>query len=181
MARIAIFGGSFNPPHVGHQALCLMLLETCEVDEVWLVPTYRHYFGKQLAAFHQRVALCERLVAPLGTRAKISEVERELPDSQGRMLDTLAALRERHSEHEFRLVIGADILLETDRWHAWDEVVAMAPPIVFKRHGYEGGELPAPPDVSSTAIRSSLVRGESAVPLIPIAVQAHISEHKLYR
>jgi len=181
MTRVAIFGGSFNPPHLGHQALCLMLLETCPVDEVWLVPTFRHYFGKALAGFEDRVALCEQLIAPLGKRARISRVESELPNPQGRMLDTLQALSSAHPAHAFRLVIGADILLETDRWHAWNEIVKLAPPIVFQRHGYDGGDLPAPPDVSSTQIRERLARGESAVPLIPRSVQEVIGARGLYR
>ena len=180
MSRIAIFGGSFNPPHVGHQSLCLMLLETCEVDEVWVVPTYLHYFGKDLADYEARVAMCECMIEPLGTRARISQVESELQKPEGRMLDTLAELTARHPEHQFRLVIGADILQETERWHAWDEIVVIAPPLVFRRRGFPGGVLPAPPDVSSTKIRETLQRGESAVPWIPKTVQGVIESRGLY-
>ncbi|MCP4444724.1 MAG: nicotinate-nicotinamide nucleotide adenylyltransferase [Myxococcales bacterium] len=181
MTRIAIFGGSFNPPHVGHQALCLMLLETCPIDEVWVVPTYRHYFGKELVGYEDRARMCEHLIAPLGARARVSRVESELSEPQGRMLDTLCGLRTRHPDSEFRLVIGADILLETNCWHKWDAIEALAPPLVFERRGYEGGELPAPPDVSSTKIRARLALGASAVPWIPTSVQEHIDELGLYR
>tara|TARA_R110002096_G_scaffold77896_7_gene183318 strand:- start:53803 stop:54351 length:549 start_codon:yes stop_codon:yes gene_type:complete len=181
MTRVAIFGGSFNPPHLGHQALCLMLLETSPVDEVWLIPTFRHYFGKALIGFEDRVAMCEALIAPLGARARVSTIEHELPNPQGRMLDTLEALVAEYPSHAFRLVIGADILLETDRWHAWDAIATLAPPIVFQRHGYDGGVLPAPPDVSSTRIREKLLGGESAVPMVPQGVQAIIDARGLYR
>ena len=180
MSRIAVFGGSFNPPHIGHQSLCLMLLEACEIDEVWVVPTYQHYFGKELVEFEDRVAMCECMIAPLGTRAQVSRVESEIEGSQGRMLDTLETLASRHPEHQYRLVVGADILLETGSWHAWDNVVALAPPLVFRRRGYAGGEMPAPPDVSSTKIRAQLKRGESAVPWIPKTVQRVIEERGLY-
>ena len=44
--RVAIFGGSFDPPHVGHQMACLYVLATAPVEEVWFVPVYRHAFGK---------------------------------------------------------------------------------------------------------------------------------------
>ena len=49
MTRVALFGGSFNPPHVAHQLVALYILETQDVDELWFVPTYAHPFGKQLA------------------------------------------------------------------------------------------------------------------------------------
>ncbi len=181
MSKVAIFGGSFNPPHLGHQVLCLMLLEACEVDEVWLVPTYRHTFGKALAPFEHRQAMCERMAAPFGVRALVSHVERDLDADTSRMLDTLQELERRHPEHEFRLAIGADILLETDKWHRWQEVIALAPPLIFGRRGYAGGDLPAPPEISSTLIRERLAAGKSAVPLVPRSVQDYADEHGLYR
>jgi len=181
VSRVGIFGGSFNPPHIGHQALCLMLLETGPIDEVWVVPTYRHYFGKALASFEDRVAMCECMVDPLGRRARVCSVERDVENSQGRMLDTLTALSTLHPQHEFRLIIGADILLETNRWHAWSEVAALAPPLVFQRGGYDGGTFPAPPTVSSSAIRECLASGESAVPMVSKSVQACIESRGLYQ
>ena len=180
MSRVAILGGSFNPPHLGHQALCLMVLEAAPIDELWVLPTYRHFFGKELVDFDHRVDLCRRLVAPLGPRAQVLEIEREIA-SEGRMLDTLEELLARFPEHSYRLVIGADILKETDRWHRWDQVCRIAEPLVFQRHGYPGGDLPAPPDISSTEIRERLARGRSLVPLVPLSVQAGIEEAGLFR
>lgn len=180
MSRIAIFGGSFNPPHLGHQALCLMLLEAAPVDAVWLIPTFRHYLGKTLIDFAHRAKLCRLLVAPLGPRAQVLEVEREMK-SQGRMVETLREIRKRHPGDSFRLVIGADILQETDRWHRWEEVCQLAEPLVFKRHGYPGGELPAPPDISSSELRARLAAGQSLVPLVPIRIQQAIEDAGLYQ
>ncbi len=51
MARVALFGGSFNPPHVAHQMVALYVLETQPVDELWFVPTYAHPFGKALVDY----------------------------------------------------------------------------------------------------------------------------------
>ena len=158
-----------------------MLLEACEVDEVWLVPTYRHYFGKTLVGYPHRVQMCQRMIAPVAERVRVSEVEKELVAPQGRMLDTLWALHRQHPATSFRLVIGADILQETDRWYCWSEVVALAPPLVFGRHGYPGGDLPAPPDISSTVIRETLAAGHSALPLVPRSVQEYIDAEGLYR
>jgi len=59
MTAIALFGGSFNPPHVAHQMVALFVLETAPVDELWITPTYRHAFSKQLVDYEHRIAMCE--------------------------------------------------------------------------------------------------------------------------
>lgn len=178
---VGIFGGSFNPPHIGHQALCLMVLETCDVDELWLVPTFRHVFDKELVDFEDRFAMCERMARPFAGRVTVSRVEEELGSPQSRMLDTLEELYRRFPGLAFRLIIGADILAETHRWHEWDRVAALAPPIVFGRRGFADGDLPAPPEVSSTEVRRRLAASESAVPLVPRSVLDYIASRGLYR
>ena len=81
--RVAIFGGSFNPPHAAHQLVALYVLETQPIDELWLVPVFAHPFNKQLAGFDDRVAMCELAVAALGARAKVSRAEAELAARPG--------------------------------------------------------------------------------------------------
>src|SRR5580698_5766763 len=114
---VALFGGSFNPPHVAHQLAVLWLLETQAIDELWFVPTFTHVFGKQLADYHHRVAMCELAAAALGQRARVSTVEAELartPDFvASRTFDLLVHLEQAHPRVRFRLTIGADILAET--------------------------------------------------------------------
>ncbi len=183
--KVAVFGGSFNPPHFGHQVLCLLLLETGLVDQIWLVPTYKHYFGKALANYEARVRLCKELIAPFGNKAAVDTIERELSTTEkgqegSRMFDTLQALQEKHRGVQFHLVVGADILLETDKWYRWPEIEALAPPIVVQRRGYEGGVLPAPPEISSSAIRDRLSRGEAVDAWVPERVLKSILAGKLY-
>ena len=186
---IAIFGGSFNPPHVAHQMVALFVVETMPVDELWFVPTWKHPFAKQLASYDDRIAMCELAAAALGPRVAVSTIEEEVAAAPGfvasRTLDTITALAARHPGDRFRLVVGADILAETDKWYRWDDLVRLAPPIVIGRTGH-----PAPPDaivsglampeVSSTEVRARLARGESALPLVPRAVMGYIADRKLY-
>lgn len=189
MTTVALFGGSFNPPHVAHQMVALFVVETAPVDALWIVPTWKHAFGKSLASFDDRVAMCELLAAPLGPRVGVSRIEEEVARRPGfvasRTLHTLEALIAAHPGTSFRLVIGTDILAETDKWHRWDDVVALAPPIVIGR----GGHPPPPgahvagldmPEVSSTEIRARLARGESALPLVPRSVMGYIASRTLY-
>ena len=65
MTRIALFGGSFNPPHIGHQMACLYVLETSSCKELWMVPTFRHPFDKALAPFEDRFEMCRRASLPI--------------------------------------------------------------------------------------------------------------------
>jgi nicotinate-nucleotide adenylyltransferase len=146
MTRVALFGGSFDPPHIAHQMVCLVVLESCAVDEVWMTPTYRHAFAKDLTPFAHRREMCARAVAVFGERARVCEIEADLAagrERPSRTLDTLDALRARHPDVSLRVVLGADILGETDKWYRWSDVVAIAPPIVVGRRGYVGDAGPA--------------------------------------
>jgi nicotinate-nucleotide adenylyltransferase len=187
---VALFGGSFNPPHVAHQMVCLFVLETEAVDAVWMVPTYKHAFAKSLASFDDRIAMCELVAAPFHGRVAVSRVEEAVAMQPGftvsRTLHTLEALHAAHPDTAFRMVVGADILAERDKWYRWDDVVRLAPLIVVGRGGYE---LPAGatslgldmPEVSSSEVRARLGRGESAVPLVPRSVMEYIGRRGLYR
>lgn len=178
--RVGLFGGSFNPPHVVHQMLCLYVLETCEVDEIWVVPTYRHAFAKELAGFEHRVRMCELAFRALGDRVRVSRIEGELARPVSRTLDTIEALRARHPRAGFRLIVGADILAQTDKWHRWDDIVALAPPIVVGRAGHGEAGIDMPP-VSSTEIRRRLACAQSVAALVPRRVVDYIAEQGLYR
>ncbi len=181
MTTVAIFGGSFNPPHVAHQMACLLVLEAYSVDQLWVVPTFHHPFAKSLVEFEHRFEMCRLAMAPLGDRVTVSRIEAELGQAQSRTLDTLQALRARYPEHAFRLVVGADILAERDKWYHWDDIERLAPPIVIGRAGYPSEtrfELPA---ISSTEVRARLAAGQSGAPLVPSRVLEYIAQQGLYR
>lgn len=191
MRQVAIFGGSFNPPHLAHQMVCLTVLQTCPVDAVWMVPTYRHAFAKALADFDDRIAMCELSARPFGSQVAVSRIEAEIDAPKSRTLDTLLELRERHTETRFRLVIGADILAETGKWYRWSDVEALAPPIVVGRSGYghiDRTGLGASydvididlPTVSSTEVRARLAAGSDVGSFIPRPVMTYIAERGLY-
>ena len=191
MTRVALFGGSFNPPHAAHQLVALYVLETQPVDELWFVPTFAHPFGKALAEFSHRVAMCELAAAPLGGRARVSRAEEELAGRPGfvasRTLDLVDHVAQ--DGRELRLVVGTDILGETAKWHRWSDVIARAPLIVVGRSGYA---LPpgssetgiAMPEISATRVRELLAeRGPDApelTGLLPRQVLRYIATHHLY-
>ncbi|HLL22154.1 MAG TPA: nicotinate-nicotinamide nucleotide adenylyltransferase [Kofleriaceae bacterium] len=190
MTRVALFGGSFNPPHVAHQLVALYILETQDVDELWFVPTFAHPFGKQLAPYDDRLAMLAHATAALGARVKISRAEEELAGRPGfvasRTLDLVEYLATQG--HALRLVVGTDILGEAHKWHRWDDVIAAAPLIVVGRagHALPPGSVATGvtmPEISSTQIRALLAAGDNdgLRGLLPREVLRYIAEHGLYR
>ncbi len=173
--RIAIYGGSFNPPHVAHAMVAAWVRWTGAADAVWLVPVYRHAFegsqDKVLAPYERRCAWCAALCDELGPGFEVSRVESELP-VPSYSVDTLTALAQRHPEHRFRLVVGADVLPQTDQWKDWPRIERSFRPIVAGRAGYAtpGRATVDFPDVSSTDLRSRIAAGEPFDHLVPAGV-----------
>jgi nicotinate-nucleotide adenylyltransferase len=204
MSDVALFGGSFNPPHVAHQLVALYVLETCPIDELWFVPTFVHPFHKELVAYEDRVAMCELVAADL-PRARVSRAEQQLAARPGfvasRTLELVEMLAAQHPEHRFRLVIGIDILVETHKWYRWDELVALAPPIVVGRTGFDNSSAASPqqarlvdpppgvtltgiqmPEISATRARELLAKGDPQVAsLLPRSILRYIAERGLYK
>jgi nicotinate-nucleotide adenylyltransferase len=179
---LAIFGGSFNPPHVGHVLAVTLVLSTSDVDRVLVVPTFRHPFAKALAPYGDRVTMCELAMGWL-PRVEISRVEEEL-GGDSLTLRTLEHLRKTRPSDRLRLVMGADLLLESSKWFRFDDVRAIAPPLVIGRAGVNAPGAPAPllPEISSTEVRERIGRGDIAGldQLVPRAVLEHVKSRGLY-
>ncbi len=178
---IAVFGGTFDPPHVAHVLVACWAGVAADVDRVLVVPTFQHAFGKRTVSYAHRRAMLTLALSGLRD-VGISDIERDL-GGESRTFHTLEALRPRHPGARFRLVIGADILQETEHWFRWDDVVEMAPPLVVGRTGYPlPPECPlVMPEVSSTEMRRRLGVGESVVGMVPPVVAAYVREHSLYK
>jgi nicotinate-nucleotide adenylyltransferase len=181
--RVAVFGGSFNPPHVAHVLACTVLLAMEDVDRVVVVPAYKHPFAKALAPFDDRARMCE-LGMEWMPQVTVSRVEQEI-GGESRTLRTLEHLASSHPDWSLRLAIGADILAEAPRWYGFSEITKLAPPIVLARPGVKAPEAGPPllPDVSSSQVRAAIARGAwgEVEKLVPRAVLAHIRSRGLYR
>jgi nicotinate-nucleotide adenylyltransferase len=180
--NVCLFGGSFNPPHVAHVLAVAYVLSTEGVDQVLVIPCYRHPFNKELAPFEHRFAMCERAMSVL-PRTTVSRVEQHL-GGESRTLRTVEHLAAEHPDWRLRLLVGADILQEGRRWHAFERVTELAPPLVLGRAGVSSDGAPRPllPEVSSSAIRAALAAGRRAElhALVPRDVLTYIEQHGLY-
>ena len=191
--RVALFGGSFDPPHVGHQLAALYVLETFPVDELWLVPVFRHAFDKRLLPYQHRVAMCQLLSHSLGPLVQVSTVEEEL-GGPSYTLHMVRRLREKFPGAEFSLVIGSDLLTERERWFGWSELSETLPFLVLQRSGTESPPRSASsssdihhqeelrlPAVSSTRVRAALAQGARPTGWVSRTVLSYIEAHSLYQ
>jgi nicotinate-nucleotide adenylyltransferase len=180
--KVAVFGGSFNPPHVAHVLACALVLSMEDVDRLLVVPAYKHPFAKPLAPFGDRVVMCELAMAWM-PRVQVSRVEEEL-GGESRTLRTLEHLANAHKQWNLRLVIGADVLVDAPRWFGFEAIEKLAPPIVLGRAGLDAPSAgPALlPDVSSTQVRAAIGRGawDEAARFVPRSVLAHVRARGLY-
>ncbi len=179
--EVALLGGSFNPPHVGHLLAAHYVRATEPVDEVWLMPSFSHPFRKALAPFEDRVAMCELLCADTSGWLKVSRVEQEL-GGEGRTVDTLDHLTAEHPGWKFTLVIGSDILRDLPHWKDFERIRALARVLVLHRAGYPALEAVGPPlaEVSSTGVRERIARGELPWELVPRRVLEYARDRRLY-
>jgi nicotinate-nucleotide adenylyltransferase len=184
--RVAVFGGSFNPPHVAHLFATIYALAVEPIDLVLVVPVYKHPFAKELAPYEARLAMC-RLGLGYLPGVEISTLEREL-DGESRTLRTVEHLAATHPDWSLRLLVGADVLQDLPKWHRFDRIAEIAPPLVLGRRGFGGaapGLAAGPallPQISSTEVRVAVGEGrlDDVRADVPSAVLAYIEEHGLY-
>jgi len=117
----------------------------------------------------------------VGPWLEVSEAEAQV-GGEGRTIQLLEWLLPRHPDTAFRFVIGSDILADLPKWRAWDRIQQLVTVTVLYRAGYPAKEAVGPPlaEVSSSAIREKLSRGEAPSEWVPRAVIRYAREHRLY-
>ncbi len=185
--RVAVYGGSFDPPHVAHALAVAYLLVAGRFERVVAVPVFSHAFDKALAPFDDRVRMCE-LALGFTPRAEVSRVEERL-EPPSYTLHTVERLAREHPDWRLELVVGSDVLGETHRWHQFSRLVDLAPLHVLGRRGFPHPEAPPAvlPEVSSTRVRALLASPPSPEverelgALVPGAVLDHVRTRRLYQ
>lgn len=179
--QIAVFGGSFNPPHVAHVLAAAWALSSVPLSRLIVVPTYRHPFQKAMAPYEHRLRMCELAFAELRS-AEVSRIEAEL-GGESLTLRTLEELQRRLPGAHLRLVIGSDLLAETSKWHAFERVAKLAPPLVVGRAGHDGVDVTghyALPPISSTEVRRRLRTAQDVSGLVAHSVADYVRANGLY-
>ena len=195
--QVALLGGSFDPVHLGHQALAQAALQQLPIDELWWVPVGQAWQkSRALTPAPHRVAMLERAIGR-DTRQRIEtcEIERSGPTYT---IDTLNILAARHPGVVWHLLLGWDQFLNLPTWKQWPEVVARVHLAVVQRPDQPSAASPpegpaelktlpvhhlhmAPWNVSSTAIRADVALGCSVLDRVSAPVARYIDDQGLYR
>ncbi|MBQ6278342.1 MAG: nicotinate-nucleotide adenylyltransferase [Muribaculaceae bacterium] len=191
MRRIGIFGGSFNPIHVGHALIASYIVENSDIDTLWLMVSPQNPLkeNSSLASDYHRLRMTE-LVSRRIENVITSAFEFDLP-KPSYTIDTLNALQAKFPDDEFCLVIGADNWCVFDRWKAGEEIITKHRVLIYPRRGYDivipekysdrVSVVEAPLiEVSSTQVRERLSQLKSVSFYVPEAVERYIIENNLY-
>ena len=190
MARIGLFGGSFDPIHVGHLVMAESAVDSLGLDRLYFIPNARSPLktGPPRASGRDRLAMIRAAIRG-NPRFEVLDLELRRPPPSY-TIDTVAALPRRGSDKLYFL-IGTDALSEFDRWHRARELARRVTLAVLRRPGSPGARPPAwarrwreveAPlvDVSSTALRDRIRRGRSVRYLVPDRVASLIRKRGLY-
>lgn len=132
MRKIGCFGGSFDPIHLGHLEAAKHALKSCELDEVWFIPTLDNPLKKTvLSSYNQRVKMIHLTIQDEQQLA-CCEIEKNLP-TPSYTIQTVRALKENYPEDDFYWIIGDDLVDQLPRWKAIDELLEEMTFIVLSR------------------------------------------------
>jgi nicotinate-nucleotide adenylyltransferase len=198
--RVALFGGSFDPPHHGHIAIATAAADVFDLDSVYFTPVGRQPLKPESvpATFADRLAMVE-LACKADSRFAVSDLD--APRSDGKpnyTVETLAALHEAVPDARLFNLVGADSFLNLPRWHEPERLLELAEWIVVSRPGFPLADLSTldltprqrgrvhllqtvHEDVAATNLRERLEAGDSCADVLDPAVSAYIQAHHLYR
>jgi nicotinate-nucleotide adenylyltransferase len=197
--NVALFGGTFDPPHRGHMAIAKAAADRYALDQVLFAPVAHQPLKEATPGldFSERLKLVEA-ACTLDPRFVASDLDRPHPGGgPNYTVDTLARLRNAHPKARLFNLVGADSFHSLARWKDPERLLELAEWIVVSRPGYELGNPPGlsltsaqrarihlldsiHEDVAATELRQRLHAGDPCNDLLPAPVSASIQQHGLY-
>ena len=198
MARIGLFGGTFNPVHTGHIALAERVLTEFGLERIVFLPTGNPPHKKN-ADITDKMHRFRMVQISCGSNPQFLvsdyEIKKETPNYS---YQTVEDFRKIYPEDELYFIVGGDSFRDFPKWMEYEKLMAMCSFIVVSRPGippegyfekFRGDEKPprvfflndATYDVSSTEIRELLYKENIPEELLPPGVAAYIREHQLYQ
>jgi nicotinate-nucleotide adenylyltransferase len=191
MATIGLLFGSFNPIHTGHLIISEYFATQggCDLVELIVSPQNPLKKSRDLAPEHHRLAMA-RLAIRGNPLIKVNDIEFALP-RPSYTYHTLVELSARHSDHNYKLIIGSDNFIDFKKWRHWESILAEYKLLCYRRPDYTATEIEKHPNVrmldhvpmihiSATYIRHCIGRGRSIRYLVPEPVRKYIERENVY-
>ncbi|MCF7792156.1 MAG: nicotinate-nucleotide adenylyltransferase [Victivallales bacterium] len=197
-----VFGGAFDPVHIGHLNLANNILKRADLDKILFIPTARppHKPNTPVTCFVHRYKMVQAAVAD-NKFFEVSDIENRDLSKPSYSVNTIKKLKKIYSSDNFRLIIGCDSLKMLHTWYKAEELTRICSIISYPRPGssvsLEGLKkywpektaedlynsiLDLPPtDISSTEIRRSFYAKPSIRQFLPSAVSSYIIKNGLYK
>jgi nicotinate-nucleotide adenylyltransferase len=196
--KLGIFGGTFDPVHLGHLVLAETVREESGLDELWFMPARvpPHKQSEEISSPKARMEMLELAIAG-HARFRVSDLELRR-DGPSYTVETLRGLREQRPNDELHVVIGGDSLADLPTWKEPEEILKLARVIAVNRGREEltlaatldhFGETAAERiqlvqmpaiDISATELRERVRTGKSIRYQVPRSVELYIQQHGLY-
>ncbi len=123
--KLGIFGGTFNPPHIGHLGIVTAIADSQSLDKVLIIPaaTPPHKAAPDLASGEDRLEMC-RLTFGVDGRFEVSDIELQR-SGRSYTYDTLCQIKELYPEDELFLIVGSDMLETFNLWYRYKDILSM--------------------------------------------------------
>jgi len=187
--KITLFGGSFNPPHIGHRLVMSQAFELASIDEIWLLPSFKSTFAKNTSLVnpHHRLNMAKTL---LNGHIKLETCEIDLKMS-GETIEPVTYLIKKYPAHQFSFLMGSDQLKGFTKWQDWQKLLQLIPFYIYPRVGFpmkglKKGMVPLThplqiiTNISSTMVRKRIAAGLTVNHLVPGRVSEYIKANKLF-
>lgn len=186
MKKLGVFGGSFNPIHLGHIILAGDIAEEFNLEKILFIPAYTPPLKSEneLLPYEMRYKMVESAIADY-SNFDISDIEKRLPQPSY-TINTLRALRDKFPAMEFHLIIGSDQAAQFGQWKEYDKIEKIAKIVVMSRNKakikninmifYNKRRI----DISSTEIRRRIKNNLPFRRFLPETVYKIIKNEKLF-
>lgn len=198
LMKIGIFGGTFDPPHLGHTIAAHQIINKLALDSLWLMPVATHAFGKNLSSEVHRMQMT-KLISKGKIKADNTEI---VLGGVSSSYKTMKFLRKKFPKDNLYFCMGSDLLYDFHKWDNWQSLVAENKIVVFPRGSYqpdlkteiknafgnmfhritliEGKDI-VTTNISSSIIREKIKSGLNANYLLNKKVINYIYKNNLYQ
>lgn len=186
--NIALFGGKFDPPHLGHKNLIDQIFARLKfIDEVWVIPAKTHQWRKMYATGQDRLKMLKYWETD---RIKVLDLELKRK-KKTITIDTIKILKEKYSDYNFFWICGADTCPTFHNWDDHDQLIKLMKFYVYPRPGFPLRNLPEgfslipgmrlpKRDFSSTEIRNAIAKEQNMSRWLSPEIANYIHQNKLY-